>query len=100
MTAKSIHTGLPLRIFDVLACGGFLITNYQDELPDFFQIGSDLECFTSEDDLLNKIDYYLTHENDRIEIAHNGLETIKKYHNYPERMLQMLSLAYGINEGA
>jgi len=98
-TSKSIHNGLPLRIFDILACGGFLITNYQSELPEFFQIGSDLECYTSDDDLLAKVDYYLTHENDRKEIAHNGLETLKKYHNYPERILQMLSLAYGLTEG-
>lgn len=24
----------------------------------------------------------------------------QKYHNYPERLLQMISLAYGITEGA
>ena len=35
-----------------------------------------------------------------MEIAHNGYETTKKYHNYPERLLQMISLAYGITEGA
>ena len=97
ITSKSIRSGLPLRIFDVLACGGFLITNYQAELPEFFTLGSDLEYYTSEDELLQKVDYYLTHENDRLEIAHNGLESLKKYHNYPERLLQMLSLAYGIS---
>lgn len=100
ITSKSIHDGLPLRIFDVLGCGGFLLTNYQSELTNYFTPGSDLDCYTSEDDLLEKVDYYLTHENDRNEIAHNGYETIKKYHNYPERLLQMISLAYGITEGA
>lgn len=99
ITSKSIRTGLPLRIFDVLACEGFLITNYQAELTEFFTPGADLEFYTSEDELLQKVDYYLTHDNDRREIAHNGLETLRKYHNYPERLLQMLSLAYGISEG-
>lgn len=98
ITAKSIHSGLPLRIFDVLACGGFLITNYQSELTNYFSPGEDLEYYTSEDDLLQKIDYYLTHEKDRKEIAANGLATIKKYHSYPERLLQMISLAYGITQ--
>ena len=96
ITAKAIRTGLPLRIFDVLGCGGFLITNYQTELTDYFSIGTELECYTSEDDLLAKVEYYLSHEKDREEIAQNGFEAIKKYHNYPERLLQMLSLAFGV----
>lgn len=96
ITAKAIRTGLPLRIFDVLGCGGFLITNYQSELADIFSIGTDLECYTSEEELLSKVDYYLTHDKDRIEIAQNGFEAVKKYHNYPERLLQMLSLAFGL----
>ena len=93
-TAKSIREGLPLRIFDVLGCGGFLITNYQTELPDIFNIGEDLEAYTSEEDLLYKAEYYLTHENDRLEIANNGYKKLVKYHNYPERIMQMLEMAF------
>ena len=98
ITAKSIRSGLPLRIFDILGCGGFCLTNYQPELSDYFTIGSDLECYTDEKNLLDKVSYYLSHEKERAQIAHNGFETVKKYHNYPERLLQMLSLAYGIKE--
>lgn len=97
ITAKSIREGLPLRIFDVLGCGGFLITNYQTELPSCFTPGTDLECYGSEDELLEKTEYYLTHEKDRMEIAQNGYETVKNYHNYPERLLEMLSLAFGLS---
>nr|WP_315103322.1 DUF3880 domain-containing protein [uncultured Catonella sp.] len=100
-TAKSIREGLPLRIFDVLGCGGFLITNYQSELPDIFNIGEDLEAYTGEDDLLYKTEYYLTHENDRLEIANNGYNKLVKYHNYPERIMQMLEMAFlGKKQGA
>ena len=93
-TAKSIREGLPLRIFDVLGCGGFLITNYQTELTDIFSVGEDLEAYTSEEDLLYKTEYYLTHENDRLEIANNGYKKLVKYHNYPERIMQMLEMAF------
>ena len=41
MTIKPIQTGLPLRIFDIMGCGGFLMTNYQAELPEYFEIGTD-----------------------------------------------------------
>lgn len=93
-TSKSIREGLPLRIFDVMGCGGFLITNYQNELPSIFNIGEDLETYTSEDDLLSKTEYYLKHDNDRLEIANNGYKKLVKYHNYPERIMQMLELAF------
>lgn len=96
MTAKSIRSGLSQRIFDVLACEGFLITNYQEELPEHFVIGEDLESYSSLDDLIGKCEYYLGHEKDRREIAHNGLEKIKKYHTYEIRIQQMLEIAFGL----
>lgn len=96
LTAKSIRSGLSLRIFDVLGCEGFLITNYQAELPEHFNIGEDLEAYTSLDDLMGKCEYYLSHDKERMEIAHNGFEKVKKYHTYDIRLTQMLEIAFGL----
>ena len=96
LTAKSIRSGLSLRIFDVLGCEGFLITNYQAELPEHFNIGEDLEAYTSLDDLMGKCEYYLSHDRERQEIAHNGFEKVKKYHTYDIRLTQMLEIAFGL----
>lgn len=96
LTAKSIRSGLSLRIFDVLGCEGFLITNYQAELPEHFNIGEDLEAYTSLDDLMGKCEYYLSHYKERREIAHNGFEKVKKYHTYDIRLTQMLEIAFGL----
>ena len=96
LTAKSIQSGLSLRIFDVLGCEGFLITNYQAELPEHFNIGEDLEAYTSLDDLMGKCEYYLSHDKERREIAHNGFEKVKKYHTYDIRLTQMLEIAFGL----
>ena len=65
ITAKSIRSGLSLRIFDVLAAGGFLITNYQTELPEFFEIGKDLVAYDSFGSLKELCSYYLAHDNER-----------------------------------
>lgn len=94
LTAKSIRSGLSLRIFDVLGCEGFLITNYQAELPEHFNIGEDLEAYTSLDDLIGKCEYYLSHDKERMEISHNGFEKVKKYHTYDIRLTQMLEIAF------
>lgn len=96
LTAKSIRSGLSLRIFDALGCEGFLITNYQAELPEHFNIGEDLEAYTSLDDLMGKCEYYLSHDKERREIAHNGFEKVKKYHTYDIRLTQMLEIAFGL----
>ena len=75
------------------------MTDYQSELSDYFTPGYDLVCYSSEDELLKKTEYYLSHEKERIEIAQNGLQTVTQYHNYPERLLQIISMAYGITKG-
>ena len=92
-----IETGLSLRIWDILGCGGFLLTNYQAEIPDFFEIGRDLETYESMDELVEKVRYYLSHEEERVEIAINGYEKMAAHHTYEIRLAQMIKvLADGI----
>lgn len=90
MTIKSIQSGLPLRILDIMGCGGFLMTNYQPELTDYFEIGRDLEAYSSMDELVDKCAFYLEHDDIRQEIARNGYEKVKQHHTYPHRIAEML----------
>lgn len=92
-TIKPIKTGLPQRIWDILSCGGFLITNYQSELAEYFDLGIDLETYSSMEELMDKCAYYLLHEEERRQIAQNGFEKIKTCHTIQMRLLQMLQLA-------
>lgn len=92
MTMRPIETGLPLRCFDILGCGGFLMTNYQEELNDMFVIGQDLEAYSSLDELIDKCDYYLSHEDERAAIAHSGYEKVRAAHTHFHRLRDTLSL--------
>ncbi len=94
-TIKPIQTGLPLRIWDILGCGGFLLTNYQQEIPEYFEIGKDLETFGSSDELLEKARYYLEHEDERKEIAKNGYEKVKESHTWTHRISTMIETVFG-----
>lgn len=89
-TIPNIKSGIPLRIWDVLGSGGFLLTNYQAEIPYYFKEGTDLVCFDGIDDLREKVGYYLTHEEERQEIAYNGYQKVKREHNYIERIQTIL----------
>ena len=91
MTSKSIESGIPLRIFDILACGGFCMTNYQLEVAEYFEDGVDLVMYTSLDDLKRKCDYYLTHEEERAEIAHNGYKKVMEQYTVGQAIDKMLA---------
>lgn len=86
ITLKSILSGIPLRAMDIMGCGGFLMSNYQSELLDYFNPGEDIAVFESESDMLNQIDFYLKHDDIRMEIAENGYKKIKNYHSFMERV--------------
>ncbi|MDE6404914.1 MAG: glycosyltransferase [Lachnospiraceae bacterium] len=92
MTMRPIETGLSLRIWDILGCGGFLLTNYQSEIPDYFEIGRDLETYESMEELEEKVRYYLAHDEERVEIAISGYEKVAKYHTYEVRLAQMIRI--------
>lgn len=90
MTNRAIRSGIPLRIFDILGCGGFLISNYQPEILELFTPDEDIVLYDSIPDLLAKIDFYLKHDDIRTQIAKNGYEKVKKYHTYENRLRYML----------
>lgn len=90
MTIRPIRTGLSLRIWDVLSCGGFLMTNYQEELSDYFEIGKDLEVYHSIEELVDKCDFYLKNEDLRKKIACTGFEKVRNYHTYEIRVSKLM----------
>ena len=91
ITLRSIKSGIPLRAFDVVGAGGFLLTNYQTDFMDCYVPGEDFVYYESKEDLLSKIDYYLKHEDERISIARNGFERTAANHTYKHRIEEMLS---------
>jgi len=95
MTVKPIQTGMPLRIFDIMGCGGFCMTNYQAEIPEYFEIGTDLETYGSMEELVDKCAFYLEHEDVRAQIARNGYEKVKVGHGYQQRVMEMLRRVAG-----
>lgn len=94
ITIPSIQTGLSQRIWDVLGCGGFLLTNYQMELPEYFEIGTDLEAYETPAELREKIAYYLAHDDVRMQIADNGYQKVKEKHSVIHRVLEMINIIF------
>lgn len=92
ITLHCIETGIPQRVFDVMAAGGFLLSNYQEELEELFVDGEDLVIYHNLEELERYVGYYLTHEEERQRIAKNGQEKVLKYHDLHTRMEQVIKI--------
>lgn len=89
-TSKPIRTGIPLRLWDILGARGFVLTNFQSEIPEYFEVGKDLDIYASEEELVDKIGYYLEHDRERQEIAKNGYLKAKEQYSLELRVKQIL----------
>jgi hypothetical protein len=81
-TRKAIHTlninnritQINGRLFEIALCGGFVLTEYMPGIENMFEIGKEMDCFRSKEELLEKIKYYLKNEKEREDIAKRGYE--------------------------
>lgn len=63
------------RIFEVLASGSMLLESKNPSTATLFTPNKDYVEFNSPDELVEKIKYYLSHEEERVKIAEQGHQT-------------------------
>ena len=93
-TLRSIISGIPLRAFEIIGSGGFLLTNYQADFDDCFVAGEDYVFFESPEDMMTKIEYYLSHDKERAQIAQNGFNKALSEHTYEKRLAEILNVVF------
>ena len=91
ITLPSIESGIPQRVLDIMGSGGFVLTNYQPEIEEVFEIGKDIEVFHTLEELYEKCSYYLTHEKERLTIAMNGYIKIRNNFSYNRLLKKIIS---------
>ena len=94
ITLRSIQSGIPLRCMDIMGAGGFLLTNFQADFLDDFIPDVDFVYYEDTQDLIHKIDYYLNHEEKRMEIAQNGHEKVKNHHSFEQYFHDVFEIAH------
>lgn len=79
LPAPQIFTGFQPRVFEIAACKGFQIADYRSSLRKLFN-ENELVTFKSIVELKDKVEYYLSHEDERIAITERLYNKIvKKY---------------------
>ena len=74
-----------LRDFEVPMSGGFYMVEYMEELEEFFDIGREIVCYTGKDDMVDKIGYYMKHDDARERIRRAGYERCLRDHSWHKR---------------
>ena len=77
--------------FKILVFGGFKLTNYVSFLEDYFKIGREVAVYSSFEDLLLKIRYYLENESIRSKIAYKGYKKTIQEHTYLHRLKKIFN---------
>ncbi len=86
---RAIQSGIPLRALDIMACGGFLLSNYQPEISELFDNEGELAIYDDYQDAVGKAEYYLANEDKRAAIAQKGRERVFKDFRMSDRLAIM-----------
>lgn len=90
---RIIQTGIPLRAFDVMGAGGFLLSNWQEELAENYTDGVDLVLYDSIPDAIEKAAFYLAHEDIRMQITASGRQKTLQEHDLQHILQEILMLS-------
>jgi spore maturation protein CgeB len=89
------------RMYRVMCAGGLFLDNYVKDVETMFKINNKGEAITAdqelviyydENDLIEKLDFLLAHEDIRSSIAENGRKIVTKKHKFTDRINEMLEV--------
>jgi spore maturation protein CgeB len=85
----SLTNGMNGKIFEIIGCKGFIITNYTHDTYDLF--GDRIITYSSKEELKDKVKLFLQNERKRIAVANDLYELCIKNHSYQNRINELLS---------
>lgn len=81
-----------MRVFETLATGSFLLTEYVPTLGELFADKKHLVWYHNMDEAVELAKYYLEHEYEREQIAKNGMKEVLAKHTYEHRAERILEI--------
>lgn len=85
-TSLQMSEAVNQRVFDVPACGAFLLTDYQRSLDELFENGKEIITYSSKEEIPGLAKYYLDNPGEREEVVKRGRERVLREHTYKHRL--------------
>lgn len=80
------------RCFEIPATKTMLLSEYSSDLANLFREGEEAEFFRNKDEMVKKIEYYLTHDSQREAVAAGGLRRVQMDgHDVVSRVRDMIA---------
>lgn len=80
------------RTFDAAACAAFQLTDDKPGLSGQFAAGQEIVSYQDKHDLLQKLHYYMAHDQERRHIAEAARQRVLAAHTFGHRTQQLLSI--------
>lgn len=88
----SFRTQIKVRHFEIMGSGGFCLTDNADNLKDYYEIGKEVVVFDGIEDCVEKIKYYLAHDEERERIRLAGYQRTLRDHTYEKRFNELFKI--------
>ena len=87
-----IRKSMSERLYIAVGCGAFYMCNYVDGIEDILEPDKEIVTFQSEEEMIDKIKYYIGNDDLRMKIAGAGQKRILKDHTYEIRMKEFMKI--------
>ena len=90
LTSRTIRMGLPQRIWDIIGCGAFCLTESTPALDRLLESGRHLGTYSEYEEMASKCAEYLNDPDLREDMAACGYETVSASHTVLLRALEIV----------
>jgi spore maturation protein CgeB len=91
-TSMQMKAAVNQRVFDVPAAGGFLLTDFKEQLAEVLEPGKETVCYHHPEEIPELVRYYLDRPEARLRIVERGRARILREHTYRHRIQEMLAV--------
>ena len=81
-----------IRLFEATGVGSCLLTDYKENLTNYFKIDEEIVVFKNKGELLEKVNFLLKNEKIREKIAKAGQKKTIEHHNYNFRSKNLIEI--------
>ncbi len=86
----NVELSMSARDYRIMGAGGFLLTNHVEGIENWFEVGKMCDTYRSPGECLEKIKYYLEHEDERKVMAAYGQKIVYEKHKFSDRLKEVI----------